>query len=710
MSLSGEDHDFDGVNGFHDGYDDSAHQGCYIFRAADAELEEIDNRPKKRRKSSKAKDTEKKLSTFPKLFGGQESDNLMVSRQEAFENLWGVQQAKIDKIIAESNNGIIEDIARFVRNAPGSIQEGKLPTGLVVVGRDSGVQQRLLKQWQRHDRTRPSEYLVQLDHNQAASIISALKSIIRSVISTSSGQEEYLGFLAKHKRLIPMNHDLELLQKFEEEQQVEKVVVSILDIESFDVGILSNLMTMLASWTDRIPFVLLIGISTTVELFEARLPKSALRVLTPGVFDVSGRAGNPMYEIFMATQHGLDTSLWLGPAVAGILLGKSKEQDTTPEMFGQMIKYGYMTHFFANAMSIWVASDQGFDDDTQTFVCEVVRNTPSFSSLVESLLSASKTQAQQASKLLENDGEVIGAVRQAISESKSSMVTHYKTIHLLKDVVLAVRDYAIASGQQLPKYSAPSTITEDIFTSTIDALKGPRAAESMIEDLGLSETIEKLSSDCFRKVCHDTEVWSLQTGLTDRIDKLHRKSKGEQIHLKPGEPQLTPLQKEYQDIQATFIELLEDKLRENLVDPLTLFPHEAFIYNLKAPLAQVFAPAPRYAIERALDRPVDYLGCECCTIDGGATQPPTAVLWRLWCEAGGVVNVRDLWEAFRSTLLPSDYDEREDAEGEEGCMNERLALTLFYRSLAELQMLGMLKQSKRKPGVECLAKIEWRGL
>lgn len=44
MSVDGDEADVDVINS---AYDDSAHQGCYVFRTAETEPEEIDSRPKR---------------------------------------------------------------------------------------------------------------------------------------------------------------------------------------------------------------------------------------------------------------------------------------------------------------------------------------------------------------------------------------------------------------------------------------------------------------------------------------------------------------------------------------------------------------------------------------------------------------------------------------------------------------------------------------
>ena len=102
----------------------------------------------------------------------------------------------------------------------------------------------------------------------------------------------------------------------------------------------------------------------------------------------------------------------------------------------------------------------------------------------------------------------------------------------------------------------------------------------------------------------------------------------------------------------------------SLVNPQDLFLNEILIFDSKSPHREVFAPKPRYAVERALSSPHDYLGCDCCGgSEGGLspTQPATAILYQLYLESGAMVNTADLWSAFW-TIVGGDDGEDEEAE------------------------------------------------
>lgn len=111
--------------------------------------------------------------------------------------------------------------------------------------------------------------------------------------------------------------------------------------------------------------------------------------------------------------------------------------------------------------------------------------------------------------------------------------------------------------------------------------------------------------------------------------------------------------------------LLRDIFAKSFIHPKSLPLHEIFLFDIKSPAREVFAPAPRQAVERALSAPHDYLDCECC--DGrenglSATQPATAILYQLYLESGAVINISDLWSAFYAIFGPEDGDMEEGRE------------------------------------------------
>lgn len=127
---------------------------------------------------------------------------------------------------------------------------------------------------------------------------------------------------------------------------------------------------------------------------------------------------------------------------------------------------------------------------------------------------------------------------------------------------------------------------------------------------------------------------------------------------------LSEKDKVYSDLVTRFHEELEGFLESALIDPKELFPSEILMYDFTSPHTEVFQPRPRFAIERALAGPHDYLGCDCCGAGGdhggegewATTQPATAILYQLYLESGALINVSDLWSAFNAMVGEEDEE------------------------------------------------------
>jgi origin recognition complex subunit 3 len=172
------------------------------------------------------------------------------------------------------------------------------------------------------------------------------------------------------------------------------------------------------------------------------------------------------------------------------------------------------------------------------------------------------------------------------------------------------------------------------------------------------------------------------------------------VQLSKGKAELSEQDVKYTKIIDQLLGFLQDYLTEILIKPQDMFLHEAFLFDLRNPLKETFAPRPRFAIERALATPFDYLlsSSDATTTKISAKQPATAILYQLYLESGALVNVHDLWQAFNGVF---------ENEKSDGC-DDRVVMSLFYSALSELKTFGVIKNSRKK--TDHLAKSAWMGL
>ncbi|KIW83585.1 hypothetical protein Z517_02830 [Fonsecaea pedrosoi CBS 271.37] len=707
--------------------DDVSHTTCYIFKPTNQDTQEIDPRPQKRRKLSKVppKDAQEEYS-WPRVLGGQESPDDAGLRRSQFETVWAEQQKKIQRIVDVVDEGFVGPVMRFAhsQNADNLRTHKRLKTALLALGPNTNHHHDLHERWKstmRGDTSREPEVLVTLQPAHCPNIQTALKNVVRSAISGHQGAEKYTEFLNEHKLLIPMNFDLELLQRYVLRYHIERVVISIMDVEGFDTSIFAELVSTFHSWSDRIPIILFVGISTTVELFESRLSRQTVSMLDAEIFATSPdfNLEDRLFDLYEAIQHDQTAEVFLGPSVVNELATLAEDQGTTPATFARAIKYAHMSHFFANPLSR-LSTEATTKSPWSPVLCQAIRNLASFRSHCEALAKGNKTERETVRRLLVSDDELQRVVVEAIESGKRIMrsgLSAVSTLRYIYHCTLKLESYSRWESETHLLQSLPDLTQSEIFEAIEDDLQN-LSSEVSATQLLKGSVPELRDLHDYQRSCVEPEA---ETG-TDAS---------------PSEAEkFISLLRRYLESRTS-----SSSPEHHLISPFRHFMAEAYTMAQKSPLAQTMHPRPRYCLERALTRPADYLGCSCCTPRGSgeahaatrgdvpdkANLPPTSLLLNMLNEAGTVVNVRDLWDAFRDTLshgtesaspdadrdgLDDDNDDNDDDEvgGDDKSNDERRTLALFYRALADLRYLGLIRQSKRKPGVECIAKTAWMGL
>jgi origin recognition complex subunit 3 len=681
-------------------------------------------RPKKRRKTKKKIEQDNPPpDRWPSLLGGQEPETNIRLRQHGFESAWAQQQAIIDALVHRVDEGFVDDVLEYVRATTNQGEQERIKTGLIVSTATNALGD-FVQGWK--SRPAAQEILIHLRPSHAPNLQVALKNVIKLAL-TREGPEEYTSFLASHKALIPMNFDLELLQRYTDRHKIGRVLLCLSDVETFDTSVLAELIGTAHSWADRVPFVLLVGVSTTVELFESRLSRSVVQLLDAQVFASSSppldktsdaRISCPLYELYAAVQTHADSRLFWGPAVVDVLAELAQDQSTTVAGFARAMKYVYMSHFFANPLSVLV-QPEGSDFDAS--LCRAIRHTPGFQSRCESLASQ---QRQHARDLLTSD-EVLGKeAREAVRSGQRRLRSSLAACHTLQRMYrhLDARPPVPPLECQAQMLAAlPDLKRSGVFEAVENALTDVTSVAELRDFL-------EAASDLLEGEDEEDGSKDVPT-VADIITTLP--TDGDHVDLTgPDSPVETFLTRLGQYLDSKTMDVAASATSSTATNPFRDFLSEAYTYNHKSPLSAILHPRGRHSLERALTRPADYLGCRCCGADANSSAglddgehrsslPPTSLLLTMLNEAGSVVNVRDLWDTFRGTIGPGinvngsshkTVDEGSDDDGEEEEVDDRSALALFYRSLGELRQLGLVRPSKRKPGVDCIAKTAWMGL
>lgn len=114
-------------------------------------------------------------------------------------------------------------------------------------------------------------------------------------------------------------------------------MITFQDSEAFDTILLADLISLFNSWRDRIPFVLLFGIATSVELFHERLSRAASRCLHGARFDVE-QTISLLERIFQKAVAGVDAPLRLSTSVVSSLIERQQDHVQSVQSFITALK------------------------------------------------------------------------------------------------------------------------------------------------------------------------------------------------------------------------------------------------------------------------------------------------------------------------------------------------------------------------------------
>ncbi|EPS26008.1 hypothetical protein PDE_00944 [Penicillium oxalicum 114-2] len=666
--------------------DKTQNQGVYVYQPANAGKTAIE-RPTKRRKVSSTDSQGQAVDAecFVPLLNGQESLASTQLRYETYKQLWSEQEGKIQAILEDVDAGVLADVLAFVRNNEPETCNGCIPTGLVTVGSNVSSLSRLLSRLNDQLLSNNEGGVVVLESGDAPNLKTTLKNIIRAVITNTEGNDGYHKFLTDRSGPRLLGYDLDLLHDYVQRKGTKKLVLAFRDSEAFDPGLLMDLLSLLKSWLDRIPFTVLLGISTSVELFEGRLPRACIALLQGRHFEVQD-AGNCVDRIYESLQAGTQGKMWLGRNVTSTLLEKTHDYFQTPEAFSRMVK--------VSGPFNTISQDQ-----------MLIENLPSFRMFCEDLIDSGSLEDVRS--LVENDQVLLREAIRHVGVGQQSMrhlfdavgviyscLQHTQTAKKMNVSDLAVRGLSGELGE--------SQVLDDMLATmrTFDSEKMARLVESLPQRAFADLPIEDIRADFATLVSAHTHALPLRSEYNINSSVMKTTVVQQRILLSKGKSNLLKQDLEYTRIVDRLVGAFQEYFAEFLIQPQELFMHEAFLFDFRNPLKETFTPRPRFAIERALANPFDYLTS---SNDPGnarisAKQPATAILYQLYLESGALVNIHDLWQTFYSVF--------ESQQGD--ACDERLVMALFYSALSDLRSFGMVKNSRKK--TDHLSKSVWMGL
>ncbi len=428
--------------------------------------------------------------------------------------------------------------------------------------------------------------------------------------------------------------------------------------------------------------MLLFGIATSADSLEDRLSGQAVRYLEGERFDVT-QSDDIIEKLFIATVASLNNHLFIGPQICRRMLDRQKDYVQNVQDFCDGLKYAYMTQFYASVPSVFLDAEVSFED-VNADAFEAVRNLPSFRRHIETRLEQGPLARQIVRSLLNSDRELLEAIKYGVSlaQNELSAMTHAaralysirEALQVTPKVKASTIWWRAASAELLDSPLLRETMLilkktpSDKFANFLSILSELSDQREMPYGRGSEQSVRMIDVSGIQKefdniLQHQTTSAPLRTEFDVQNASVRATVVAQKVLLEKHKAALSKQDQAYSDLVTRVHSQLSSFFELTLIEPQALLFSEIFMYDLKSPHLEVFQPRPRFALEHALASPHDYLGCNCCgRVDGkesalGATQPATAIVYQMYLESGALINVTDLWSAFKAIAGEDDSDD-----------------------------------------------------
>ncbi|CAL0329393.1 unnamed protein product [Lupinus luteus] len=636
---------------------------------------------------------------------------------EAFGNVWTKTESTIKDVLRDLDASVFNDIQQWVLecfNATALIGElsvaeatrsfpalnntnlGKLFTALVITRNIEFVDDILtfgelghfLKSQGCH-----VAVLSSIEFSVKNGIAGCLKALLREFIAGAIDVAD-ISILASWYR--------------EQDRYNKPLVLIINDLERCCGSVLTDFILMLSEWVVKVPIMLIIGVTTTVDNTRNILPSQALESLCLSKF-LLGTPAEKMDAIVEAVLVKQCTTFNIGHKVALFLRNFFINQDGTLTSFIRALKVACLLHFSMEPLSVIhgrLAEDQmgksALSPETMLKYMDELP-TDGRNQMVD---QTGKSMAQSLSELLTVRklwSTAVLCLHEAAKYSRVRLLDLFCEV-LNPDLYLS-RDFDYRVGDE----------KESRLSSTSDPCQQYSIMQSStficqivrkVRDLPsgrlhqLIKTWEKLTADIAE--IHE-KLKTFQSSAICEDEKSLRKSSKDIS--KRNASRVSPyVDKDSRMLISQAVSFIELLVR-NYMKPIECMPfHEIFCFKDVEKLQSVLIGDPRSRIQVDLLESYKILRCSCCNKSGNAILPSkhdSSIMYSLAQEHGDLINLHDWFQSFRTIIVqPTTKRKQKTKQPSHGSgdQNEASIQARFCRAVTELQITGLVRMpSKRRP-------------
>ncbi|XP_030936949.1 origin of replication complex subunit 3 isoform X2 [Quercus lobata] len=511
----------------------------------------------------------------------------------------------------------------------------------------------------------------------------------------------------------------------EQENNNSPVVVIIDDMERCCGSVLSEFILMLSEWVVKIPIILLMGVSTTLDAPRNLLPSNVLQQLCPSKF-VLGSPAERMDAVVEAVLVKQCSGFSVGHKVAVFLRNYFLNQDGTLISFIRALKIACALHFSMEPQSFILGGllDEGEQEGEKSGLLPeiILKNAPQLPLYVRNQMAE-----QNGKSLVHGLSELKGLHKcwsiVVLCLYEAGNCNKIRLLDLLCEALDPDLYTSKASNNVVLENDCGLPITSDRFMRRkySTSQKGGLISQIIrkVRDLPAATLYQLLKN--WEKITMDVPE------IHDKVKELQSEFRFEDCKLKQNVDDiskrhlsLSPInsEKDSKAISEKAAALL-DSLVGDFFRPIECIPfHEIVCFKSVEKLQSALIGDPRRRIQVDLLEFYKILRCSCCSKSGNILVPSmhdTSVMYTLAQEHGDLINLHDWFQSFKTIVLrPSKKGKpkskqsplpkkRKDMNESEN-KSEASIQARFCRAVTELQISGLLRMpSRRRP--DCVQRV-----
>ena len=615
-----------------------------------------------------------------------------------FKKVWEEIEAKIEVIQSESYERTLSSLIKYINDA--NINDPNLQTAVLM----TGVNQ--------IDHFKQFDLLSQKISNNCFSIVTILKSrdcsnikytieslvagLIYGKVVDDEDDCENLHVKLKKKQLTLSVLEAWYNNKFASAKDKPKLVIMLADFEQFPPHVMQDLVSILCSYTSRLPLMLMAGIATAFKTLHSVLPFHITNKISVNIFQAESSSCmlNRILDEVILTHH---CPFFLSGKSFKVLLDIFLFYDYSLQSFIQGFKVfmleQYSRNFFSSIYTIG-SIYEGMIDKISHEDCEWLRrNCMSFRFYVEN-----HADPQTRIDLITTDEKLKQFIPKKTCRAFRFFFQFFCCLRMLAVLIedlprnnlgKQLRElYPICAETEVTKleefqecFKLLRFTSKDKFLAKLDKIlkilktyinddiihENLRKNLSYIYDKLLEYRVKIFEAEMSPKVKIPDETSTSSTQCMSRINTKGVIGRHEMLQKLKESAMNQPAARvviEYERLLCECLDFIHEVFERHLC-PFSKGPvlTEVFLFSDCNSVRRHIIGAPRSSIHNALINPHHYLQCKCCAVKENeqilSTMPDISVAYKLHLECNTFINLFDWLQSF-SMVIDSNNDNDEE--------------------------------------------------